>query len=248
MIPRSPHTYEASRERGRRSARTRRLVRTVLLLVLAYIGVHGLLLQTIRVGGSTMAPTVVAGERLIVFPLAYGPRVPAFGWILPGFSEPQRGDLVVARPGFMPGTGTARLLVNPLVRFFTLEKVRLDDGPNWLSARTVKRIVAIPGDTVRMERFVFYVRPEGSSRFLSEFEVSSRQYATVQTGLPEGWLSDDPFGDAMEERTLGPDEYFIVGDNRIASIDSRHWGPVSRADLIGRVAFRYWPLGNAGSP
>lgn len=247
MVPRSPHTYEAYREPGPRSARARRLIRAVLLLLLVYVVAHSVALQTVRVGGSTMEPTVAAGDRLIALPLAYGPLVPAFGWILPGFSEPRRGDLVVARPGFMPGERPTRLLLNPLVRFFTLEKVRLDDGPDWLSARTVKRIVALPGDTVRMERFVFYVRPEGSSRFLSEFEVSSRPYVTAQIGLPEGWQSDDPFGDSMEERTLGPDEYFIVGDNRVASIDSRHWGPVNRTDLIARVAFRYWPLGKAGS-
>jgi signal peptidase I len=47
---------------------------------------------------------------------------------------------------------------------------------------------------------------------------------------------------------LGPDEYFMMGDNRGQSCDSREWGPVSRDDLIGPVFAVYWPPTRLGLP
>ena len=194
-----------------------------------------------------MAPTLEPGDRLMTSPLAYGPRIRAFGWILPGLSEPRRGDLVSLRPGFMEEASAVRRLANPLVRFTTVERVRLDDGADWRSAVQLKRIIGLPGDTVRMERFVVFVRPSGEDRFLSEFELAGRPYDVSTEGLPDGWRGEDPFGDAMDEIVLGPDEYFVVGDNRPLSIDSRHWGPVGEEAIHGRVIFRYWPLRQVGS-
>ncbi len=194
-----------------------------------------------------MAPTIESGDRLMASPLLYGPRIRAFGWILPGFTEPHRGDLVTIRPGFMEEASAIRRLANPVVRFATVERVRLDDGADWHSAVHVKRIIGLPGDTVRMERFVVFVRPSGEDGFLSEFELARRPYETSTEGLPDGWRGEDPFGDAMEEVVLGPDEYFVVGDDRALSIDSRHWGPIGERAIHGRVIFRYWPLRRIGS-
>ncbi len=195
-----------------------------------------------------MAPALDRGDRLMVSPLLYGPRIRAFGWILPGFTEPRRGDLAAIRPGFMHEASALLRLANPVVRFTTVERARLDDGADWRSAVQVKRVIGLPGDTVRMERFVAFVRPGDEDRFISEFELAVRPYETSTQGLPDGWSGEDPFGDAMDEVVLGPDEYFVAVDNRALSIDSRHWGPVGEQAIHGRVIFRYWPLGQIGSP
>jgi nickel-type superoxide dismutase maturation protease len=49
-------------------------------------------------------------------------------------------------------------------------------------------------------------------------------------------------GDRIEDRTLGPGEYWVIGDNEDASTDSRHFGPVSSASIRGQVVVRYWPI------
>lgn len=195
-----------------------------------------------------MRPTLDRGDRLVVSPLVYGPRIRVFGWMLPGLSEPRRGDLVAIRPGFMGEASAIRRLANPVVRFVTLERARLDDGADWRSAVQVKRIIGLPGDTVRMERFVAFVRPSGEDRFVNELLLAERPYETSIQGVPDGWLGEDPFGDAMDEIVLGPDEYFVIGDNRAASLDSRHWGPIGEQAIHGRIIFRYWPLGQIGPP
>jgi hypothetical protein len=50
-------------------------------------------------------------------------------------------------------------------------------------------------------------------------------------------------GDRFRGRTLGADEYALVGDNRPVACDSRVWGPISRDRLIGKAIGRYWPPG-----
>jgi signal peptidase I len=84
----------------------------------------------------------------------------------------------------------------------------------------VKRIVALPGETVEVRRGTIYVN--GSP-------------------VPEPYEHDlTPYD--MAPRTLGPLAYFVMGDNRSNSNDSRSFGPITRDEIVGRVWLRYWPL------
>ena len=84
----------------------------------------------------------------------------------------------------------------------------------------VKRIVALPGETVEVRRGVVYVNG----------------VATTEP-FPHDLTPYD-----MAPRTLGPLAYFVMGDNRGNSNDSRAFGPVTRDEIVGRVWMRYWPL------
>lgn len=84
----------------------------------------------------------------------------------------------------------------------------------------VKRIIGLPGETVEVRRGVVYVNDEP---------------------LPEPFPHDLGF-QSMPLVTLGPLSYFVMGDNRDNSNDSRAFGPVKREHILGRVWLRYWPL------
>ena len=88
----------------------------------------------------------------------------------------------------------------------------------------IKRIIGMPGDTVSIKDNTVYVNDE-------ELE---EDYAYGET-------SD------YEEITLGDDEYFILGDNRPISKDSRYFGPVKEDEIIGKVNFRLWPFNKFGT-
>src|SRR5262249_53761971 len=87
----------------------------------------------------------------------------------------------------------------------------------------IKRAIGLPGDTVELR--------DG-------------------TVLINGIRLDEPYpngaapscGNYCQPITLGPDQYFLMGDNRTNSLDSRSFGPISASQLVGRVVLRYWPL------
>jgi signal peptidase I len=110
----------------------------------------------------------------------------------------------------------------------------------------IKRIVAVPGDTIRISGFTAYIRQEGGSTFVAEQELIPRSYEFLVGSLPEGWAKEFPFSGEHPPLTLGEDQYFLLGDNRPGSSDSRSWGPVSRDRILGRVLYRYWPLSRSG--
>jgi signal peptidase I len=137
--------------------------------------------------------------------------------------------------------------VRSLVRFFTADSADTR-SKDWRPDLVLRRVIALPGDSVRMEDFIFYVRPEGSDGFVSEFEASGKRYPLVRETDGAEWARDLPFAGTTATVELADGEYFLATDNRTAGIDSRYGGPVERAAFRSRALLRYWPLDRFGTP
>jgi signal peptidase I len=87
----------------------------------------------------------------------------------------------------------------------------------------IKRAIGLPGDTVELRDGTVLINGE----LLNEPYVNG-----VQTFC----------GNYCQPFTLGPEQYFLMGDNRANSLDSRSFGPIPASQLVGRVVLRYWPL------
>ncbi len=98
--------------------------------------------------------------------------------------------------------------------------------PNDLSQRYIKRIIGLPGETVKIENGKVAVFNQEGENFLEE----------------TNYLSSFVFTPGTIQTTLAGNEYFVLGDNRVASADSRRWGSLPREDIIGRVFLRAWPF------
>lgn len=99
--------------------------------------------------------------------------------------------------------------------------------PNNPSQRYIKRIIGLPGETAEVkDGKVAVVGKDGKEFFLDE----------------SSYLPENAFTPGNIRLPLKDDQFFVLGDNRIASSDSRSWGVLPRNDIIGRVFVRAWPF------
>ncbi len=229
----------------------RRILRALVLLFVVYQIVQMLVLQSYVVQSGSMQPTLEAGDRVLALPALYGPVVPAIRRRLPGIAEPERGDVVLVQPPYYEHPGVIRAAADPIVRFITGQRVSLVGGSEdvWRSALVVKRLIGLPGDVIRYEEDRVYLvpartQPQGEPR--SKFQLADREYEIKLEELPEAFGPQLPFGRTMEALVLNDNEYFVAGDNRTRSLDSRHWGVVTSQALRTRVVLRYFPVGRWG--
>lgn len=128
-------------------------------------------------------------------------------------------------------TDQERIFVNKFVYRFGLGEIQRSDlvvfsYPNDPDKSYIKRVIGLPGDVVEIVRGT--VRVNG--RALREDYVPSeyRDYSS------------------MPPRKVPPHHYFVLGDRRISSNDSRNWGTVPRHSIYGKAVFVYWPLDRLG--
>jgi len=98
--------------------------------------------------------------------------------------------------------------------------------PNDLSQRYIKRIIGLPGETVDIKEGKLTVYSSAGTKVLDE----------------SAYLPQYDYTPGDVQITLDEKEYFVLGDNRGASADSRRWGSLPQEDIIGRVFFRAFPL------
>jgi len=231
----------------RRENRFRRGIRRFILflafLYLAFLLASVIVITPYRVRAVSMEPTIPSGGRCLAVPLVYGIHIPFTDTRIPGFNEPRRGDIVICTPPTFRSPPWYIRVADSLVGFFTLGRIRpgIKTDRAWDNGTAIKRIIALPGDSIKMESFVVYIRPQGKETYFSEFEIIQKPYNVHIDPLPEGWLTEFPFSGTSGETTLGPNEYFLLGDNRTSSRDSSLWGPVNRESIRSRVMISYLP-------
>jgi len=191
-------------------------LRPLLTLALVLFSVRSSLADWNDVPSGSMKPTILEGDRIFVNKLAYDLKVPFTTLHLAEWSNPKRGDIVVF---FSPKDGT----------------------------RLVKRVIGLPGDIValRNDQLVINGQPVNYGPLdpaipaqLSAAERDRGVFATEQ--LPDCRHSVMAIKGVPAMRTFGPvtvakDHYFMMGDNRDDSFDSRYFGPVARDQIVGRA-------------
>jgi signal peptidase I len=230
---------------GRRRFLSRLAV--LLIVFLAFEFVAGLFLTSFSLSSKAMEPSLSAGDYVLASPLVYGPST--FLGKIPSPVKPARGDLVLVDPPYIDRPSFGPAFADALLRFLSFQRFSLlARRGSSVQGPFVERVIALPGDTVEMEDFVFRVKAAGSQHFLGEFELSDQRYDVRRPARPEGWSDADPLSSSMPALVLGNDEYFLASDNRGLSSDSRLWGPVGLSRFRAKVLLRYWPFRHFGLP
>ena len=180
----------------------------------------------------TMQPGLEPGDRLVFTSFA-----------LPGKEEQsflfKRGSVVLVDMGRERSQKIPLQLADGMVRFFTFQQISIFTGRGQYYA---KRVIALPGDEITMTGFVFRVKPANGSYSLTEFELAEKPYQPAIPQIPALWDESIPFSGSMDSIILGPDECFVVSDDRSNTNDSRTWGPVPCNLVTSRAVLRIWPL------
>lgn len=194
--------------------------------VVIYLFVKTLFIEAFRIPSGSMIPTLLIGDWLFVNKLAYGPTVPFTNKHLPGYSSPKHNDIVVFVSPYQADNG---------------------DDP---TPTLVKRLIGMPGDTLYMREGVVYLNgiaqrqgftngaykgdPNDASPLFDwqhKIEVKGSRF-----GAPPAQPTHDNWGPLV----IPQDHYFMMGDNRYCSKDSRYWGIVPKANVRGRPLFVYY--------
>ena len=208
-------------------------VKGLAVVVAIFLVFRAFIAEAYRIPSGSMIPTLLVGDWLFVNKLAYGPHIPFTNSSLPGYTQPHHNDVVV--------------FVSP---YQADEAMRGDDPTPTL----VKRLVGEPGDTLYMRGGVLHVNGVVANR--PPWAIAPDLQAPPSPDVPTPdfiWqnkyaLSSSRFGAAPAEPThdnwgpivVPPGHYFMMGDNRYDSKDSRYWGFVPRENVRGRPMFVYY--------
>jgi signal peptidase I len=189
------------------------------------------LAQNYIIPSGSMENTLLVGDHLIVDRTTLAP--PTKWMPLVHYREPRRGDIVVfLKPVNQPG----------------IDATDADGTPQYTPL--VKRLIGVPGDHVHLRNGIVFVngveQPVGFAQptttdnfneFLDDFPAVPPAEAS---GSTESWAVNFPSYVHDGDLVIPPGMYFMMGDNRHNSLDSRYWGFVPRANILGRPLFNYW--------
>jgi signal peptidase I len=184
-------------------------------------------IEAYRIPSGSMIPALLVGDWLFVNKLVYGPHVPFTGYNLPGYGEPARGDVVV------------------------FESPPQSDQPDDPTPTLVKRLIGMPQDTIYMRDGMVYINGLAQRQGFPAADQSKgdpNEVSELFDWQKRVGLSASRFGAAPAQPThdnWGPfivpaAHFFMMGDNRYSSKDSRYWGFVPRKNVRGRPLFVYY--------
>jgi signal peptidase I len=183
---------------------------------LIFIVVRTFLLQTFTIVSGSMEGTLLVGDFLVLNKSAYGASVPGTAANLPGYDTPQRNDIIVFRGHHEP----------------------ID---------LVKRLVGMPGDTLEMRQGRLLVNgqqvEEPWARNTDPHGDGGHPWMDWQANFLVGPSADEPYYPTRDNwGPIGIPEgrFFVLGDNRDESLDSRYWGFIERAQIKGRAVGLYF--------
>ena len=182
-------------------------------ILFAVLILRSFLFEPFQIPTGSMIPTLNVGDFIVVNKFAYGLRLPVTATKILSISDPKRGDVMV----FIP-----------------------PHDPNYF----IKRVIGLPGDHVRYADNIVYINGESLPQddgILLQEEGVKHSHETIG-GITHGIYTAASQRFSRNYDWLKPDgmvipegQYFMMGDNRDNSLDSRYWGPAAEAKIVGKA-------------
>lgn len=202
---------ESTREQIMRMPSWADLGKSMFPVLAVVLILRSFLFEPFQIPSGSMLPTLQIGDFILVNKYHYGVRLPVLNTRVLPVKDPQRGEVAVFR------------------------------YPNNPSINYIKRVIGVPGDVINFHNKTFFINGE---------EVAQELLARLPPVNPEVLLMQESLGDntftlyndvgrpSMSAQWTVPEgHYFMIGDNRDNSNDSRYWGFVSEDLLVGKAVF-----------
>jgi signal peptidase I len=176
-------------------------VQAALVAVIFALFVRTFLVQPFKIPSPSMEDSLLVGDHILVNKFALSPLASRLERAFLPFAGIRRGEVVVFRPPHDP------------------------------EQDYIKRVIGLPGETLKIVNRVVYVRPRGEEGYIPLLEPYSSH--RDPGGVP-------PQLDNLDPVEVPAGQYFVMGDNRDNSLDSREWGMLPRAGIFGRGLLVYW--------
>lgn len=204
----------------------RRFIRNAILFVAAFFLIMNSILSfvicPIEQRSVSMEPNVPGGTFVFASPL--GGKI-------------RRGEIVVISQG-KKELSFAQKAADFFIGGLTFQKIH-----PWKKEKAfMRRAVALPGDTIYMKDFILYVKPNEEKHFFTEFELNQIAYSVDISVPPAGWSPSIGARGSFDKITLEKDEYYVLGDNRLACLDSRIFGKIKGSAIQKRVLMNFFPF------
>jgi signal peptidase I len=191
--------------------------KSLLVALVLFLFIRSFLVHTFVIISGSMEDTLLVGDLVLVNRAAIGSRVPGTSWRIPGYSHVERGDILVFDP------------------------------PHEENMKLVKRLIGMPGDTLQMRNKVLIINGEPQDEpYVRHIDASGDDASQWMAWQQDYVLKDRINGDYVPTRdnwgplVIPPDRYFMMGDNRDTSLDSRYWGLLEGWRLEGRAVLVYF--------
>jgi signal peptidase I len=193
-------------------------------VIVAFLLIEGTLVQARVIPSGSMENTVLVGDHLIVSRLGYDAGIPFTSWHVPLWRNPKRQQIIVFQAP-LPAEG----------------------NPDF-----IKRCIGLPGDHIKIVQGTVFVNgvrlvepyarhyPGAADSVVENYPPSSIQ--ELDSGVTPEWTADFSSHVQNGEIVVPSGEYFMMGDNRDNSRDSRFWGFVPRANIIGTPLIIYMSI------
>ena len=223
-----------SKRKKKQKSKLRENLEAIFLALVIALFIKTFVVDVYKIPTGSMIPTIEVGDFIVAAKFIYGAKIPFTDLRLPAIRDPKRGDIVIFLAPYYEPPNIIIQLLTPIVYTLTLGFVNIDPQPKFY----VKRCIGLPGDTVEIIAKEVYINGKKLKGWWPEY------HADPEIIPPGDSLMNhrDFFGPV----TVPEDCYFMLGDNRDRSNDSRFWGFVKRKDIYGKALFRYWPPNRIG--
>jgi len=198
-------------------------IKSLVIALLLALLIKATVVEAYGIPTPSMESTLMSGDYVIGNRFIYGIKIPFTDIRLPAFKQPQRGDLIIFKPPLKP------------------------------DEKYVKRCIGVPGDTIQFVNKRIYINGELYEdsefvQYLTDFEIplgskipDPYHQAWKERGVKnDGYRPFPPFRDNSEPIIVPENKYFMVGDNRDNSLDSRMWGFVDKKNILGELLIVLW--------